>query len=191
VANYVYWCMQITGEEAMVQNVIDRISAGLDDDWTAAGFDVPCVLTRDLWGEFMIGDPDEERWLWITPHSISEMAQKDGGDAYIRGVTKWAPPIDLAERITAIYSVTIDLTARTEHEFWENWRHSTGSSKRIGGGDFVRHELWEQPWKGDDPLAAEHHEVHQLRDDELERLRGATVVPKPLPPRQSFQPLES
>jgi hypothetical protein len=131
MANYAYWNMKFFGERSIVDDIVDRISAGFADEWTSDGFD------------------------------------------------------------TAIFPVTINLGARTEYDFWENWVHAHGSSKRLARGEFVGHELSETPCEDHDPLSVLHHEAQQLDEAELRRLQRLPIVPKPLPCERSMSSASS
>lgn len=180
MSNMADWSMNIEGAPSALREIADRVSVGLADEWCSDGIDVPCFLRPEHWGELQRVRDDCDRWVWVEPITPTQLTRLDDEGLYFRGTEKYAPPIDWAERISAMYPVTVNLYGCTEHEFVEHWVHVGGVSRRIEAYDDGRDgKVVHTP----DRLAEPSHQASVLDEAELARLRLVTVTPKPVPPK--------
>jgi hypothetical protein len=184
VANFSYFRITFSGSPRDLAHIADRIAAGFGSVWVD-DVDVSCELPAATWGRW--GEGDGAVRMWITPPRDEQPFEfgAAGDELVVRGVAAWAPPVDLAERITAIWpGVTARLTARMEHAYWEDWEFAAGSARLTGGVDLHRNRELDRPWSDDESptLRLWHHEAPVLADDELTRLRAVTCEPRTLVP---------
>jgi hypothetical protein len=180
------WRLTCTGPGDVLQTIADRLSAGLGEAWSRDRCDVECHLHPHLrggWGDCMPGP-----WaVWITaalgPGTPAAYHLSDG-ELVFRGRTAFVP-LPLAERITQLFpGVTVSVYGRdAEETVWTEWESRGGQTCRTGRGTFSRPDFDRVLDARLDPQSAPHHTAPVLTSEEVLRLVGEPVVPRPLSQR--------